>query len=70
MLPVWEINRWKKNSAGKNMTFTPDEKQQIMTIDASFNPQRDKWVYRNFRSIVNLCAVRRELHLNCVPTGS
>ncbi len=48
VLPVWEINRWKKNSAGKNMTFTPDEKQQIMTIDASFNPQRDKWVYPEF----------------------
>ena len=47
-LPVWEVNRWKKNSAGKTMTFIPDEKQRIMTIDASFNPQRDKWVYPEF----------------------
>lgn len=48
MLPVWDRNRWKKNSAGKTMTFTPDEKQRIMTIEAVFNPKRDKWVYPEF----------------------
>ncbi len=47
-LPVWEITRWKKNSAGKNMTFIPDEKQRIMTIEAVFKPKHDKWVYPEF----------------------